>query len=469
MTEGTGHVIDPAGDARRALQEAVTTHGPAALSDATVMDNLCRTQLTALPGECILIVSAARADVPALLRDNIPQLGTYGAIQSVATTLANAHDLDNAASLWVVREFARALGLVAPGGTQSIPRPVLDGPGTGATGGTGVPAGSGGGTGVPGGSEVPAASGVPGGPGGPEYTPGMAGGPYQGMAGAPYPGMAGGPPGTAGGPQPAMAGGPQPAMAGGPQPAMAGGPQPGMMGGPPGMAGPGAQAPRGSSGSKLLTRNTVGIAAAIALVAGYLGVAAVAHLSPFPAKTVSATSSQSQSPSTGPSTSPGTSPGTSPAESPDASPTSDYDVLLSKIPQSIRSQSSCPNAGTQFGAIAVSQCNRLNLAAGTIQYYLYPSAAALTRGVSQFLSSVHFRKQRECTSGSDFTDFLVECQSDFHNQTPFMTGIIAEYVSKDNAPLIVTTDKQQNVMAILVGTNAGDLLAYWKQLEWIKD
>ena len=40
----------------------------------------------------------------------------------------------------------------------------------------------------------------------------------------------------------------------------------------------------------MLSRNTVGIAAAIALVAGYLGVAAVAHLSPFPAKTVAATS-----------------------------------------------------------------------------------------------------------------------------------------------------------------------------------
>jgi hypothetical protein len=437
VTEGTGHVIDPAGDARRALQEAVTAHGPAALSDATVMDNLCRTQLTALPGECILIVSAARADVPALLRDNIPQLGTYGAIQAVATTLADAHDLDNAASLWVVREFARALGLVAPGGTQSIPRPAPVGPGTGAaggTGGTGVPAGSGGGTGVPGGTGMPAGSGVPGGPGGPEYTPGM--------AGAPYPGMAGGQPGAAGGPQPGMS---------------------------PGMAGAGGPARRGASGSKLLNRNTVGIAAAIALVAGYLGVAAAAHLSPFPAKTVSATSSQSQSPSTSPSTSPGTSPATSPAQSPDASPTSDYDVLLSKIPQSIRSQSSCPNAGTQFGAIAVSQCNRLNLAAGTIQYYLFPSAAALTSGVSQLLSSAHFRKQRECTSGSDFTDFLVECQSDFHNQTPFMTGTIAEYISKDNDPLIVTTDKQQNVMAILVGTNAGDLLAYWKQLKWIKD
>ena len=50
-----------------------------------------------------------------------------------------------------------------------------------------------------------------------------------------------------------------------------------------------------------------------------------------------------------------------------------------------------------------------------------------------------------------------------------MTGTIAEYISKDNAPLIVTTDNQQNVMAVLVGTNAGDLLAYWKQLDWIED
>ena len=270
MTEGTGHVIDPAGDARRALQEAVTTHGPTALSDATVMENLCRTQLTALPGECILIVSAARADVPALLRDNIPQLGTYGAIQSVATTLADAHDLDYAASLWVVREFARALGLIASGGTQPTPPPGPEGPGAEVAGGAvaaraagagaagGAVAGAVGGTGVPGG-------------------PGVPGGSW--------------------------------------------GPQPGMAGGPPGMAGAGAPAPRKSSGSKLLNRNTIGIAAAIALVAGYLGVAAAAHLSPFPAKTVTPTASQSQSQS--PSTGPSTSPATSPAGSPDASPTSD--------------------------------------------------------------------------------------------------------------------------------------------------
>ena len=442
MTEGTGHVIDPAGDARRALQDAVTSHGPEVLSDATVMEHLCRTQLTALPGECILIVSAARSDVPALLRDAIPQNGNYGAIQSVATTLAQASDLDGAASLWVVREFARALGLIAPGGTQSMPRPAPGGTGAGATGagaagaaaaaaagetgagGTG--AGSGGGTGVP---------------GGPELAPGMAAGPP--------PGMAGPPPGMAAGPQPGVAGGPQPGMAG---------PQPGMGGGPAG---------RGSSGSKLFNRNTVGIAAAIALVAGYLGVAAVAHLTPFPAKTVAATSSQS--PSTGPSTSPATSPATSPDASPDASPTSDYDVLLSKIPAAIQGRDNCHLAGTQFGATAVSQCSRLNLPAGTIIYYSYPSPAALTSGVSKLLSDNHFRKSRECTTGNDFTDFLVECQTNFHNQTPFMTGSISEYSSTSNAPIIVTSDNQQNVMAVLVGTNPGELLSYWKKLTWIKD
>src|ERR1700759_3767740 len=136
VTEGTGHVIDPAGDARRTLQDAVASHGPEVLSDPTVMDHLCRTQLAALPGEAILIVSAARADVPALLRDAIPQFGNYGAIQSVCSTLAQASDLDGAASVWVVREFARALGLIAPGGTQSMPRPA---PGAGAPGGAVAP------------------------------------------------------------------------------------------------------------------------------------------------------------------------------------------------------------------------------------------------------------------------------------------------------------------------------------------
>jgi hypothetical protein len=432
VTEGTGHVIDPAGDARRTLQDAVTSHGPEVLSDPTVMEHLCRTQLAALPGESILIVSAARADVPALLRDAIPQFGNYGAIQSVGTTLAQASDLDGAASLWVVREFARALGLIAPGGTQSMPRPAPDGTGAEAPG-------------------VAVATGEIGAPA--AATAGLSAG--AGGAGGAGAGSGGGT-GVPGGPELA------PGMAGGPQPGMGGGPQPGMAGGP---------AARGSSGSKLFTRNTVGIAAAIALVAGYLGVAAVAHLSPFPAKTVAATSSQSGStgPSTSPATTPATTPATSPAGSPDASPTSDYEVLLSKIPAAIQGRDNCHLTGTQYGATAVSQCSRLSLPAGTIIYYLYPSQAALSAGLSTFLASVHFHKQRECTTGNDFTDFLTECRTQFHNQTPFMTGNIAEYTSTSNDPIITSTDNQQNVMAVLVGTNPGDLLSYWKQLTWIKD
>jgi len=365
VTEGTGHVIDPDGDARRALLQAVAEHGPEVLSDATIMDNLCRNQLAGLPGESILIVSAARADVPALLRNKIPELGNYGAIQSVAATLARASDLDNAASLWVVREFARALGLIAPGGTQPVLRVVPGGPAAEAAG-TGAP--------------------------------------------------------------------------------------------PP---------TRASSRSRVLTRNTIGVAAAIALIAGYLGVAAVAHLSPFPAETVAAASSQP--PGTAPATVPGTStsPASSPDASPDASPTSDYDVLLSKIPASVQGHNNCQLIGTQYGANAVIQCSGLAGGAGAIVYYGYPSAARLGSGFSALLSKAGFRRERACTTGGQFTDFLIECQSDFHFQAPFMTGSIVEYPNTSHQPIIVTTDSQQNVMAALVGTNAGDLLAYWKQLNWI--
>ena len=133
MTEGHGHIIDPDGDARRALQAVVAEHGPAALSNAVIMDGMCQARLSNLPGEAILIGSAARTDVPALLRDLIPRLGNYGAIQSAADTLAEAHGLDTAACVWVVREFARALGLIASGGTQPA---VRIGPGGGAGQGT---------------------------------------------------------------------------------------------------------------------------------------------------------------------------------------------------------------------------------------------------------------------------------------------------------------------------------------------
>ena len=229
----------------------------------------------------------------------------------------------------------------------------------------------------------------------------------------------------------------------------------------------------------MFNRNTLGVAAAIALVAGYLGVAAVAHLSPFPANTVAATSSQSPSTgnagastgnagaSTGTSKSP--SPNGSPDASPDASPTSDYQILLTKIPRAVRSQSSCPNVGTMFGATAVSQCDRLHgLGAGIIVYYLFPSPAALATGFSNLLKKkANFRNSRECTTNNGFTDFLFDCESDFTRATPNVKGSIAEYINTNNQPIIVTSDSRQNVMVVMVGTNDADLLAYWRQLNWV--
>jgi len=133
----------------------------------------------------------------------------------------------------------------------------------------------------------------------------------------------------------------------------------------------------------------------------------------------------------------------------------------------VQGHNNCQLIGTQYGATAVIQCSKLTGGAGVIQYYLYPSTARLTSGVSALFSKAGFHRKQECTTGGEFTDFLADCQSDFNFQTRSMSGTIAEYTNTSHQPLIVTTDNQQNVMAVLVGTNPGDVLAYWKQLNWI--
>jgi hypothetical protein len=225
---------------------------------------------------------------------------------------------------------------------------------------------------------------------------------------------------------------------------------------------------RQSQRSKLLNRNTVGIAAAIALIAGYLGVAAVAHLSPFPGKTAPPPSaSQSSSPPASNSSSPAS----SPDPSADPSPPSPRDILLTKIPSAVRSAGQCIDDGTSVGAAAVIQCQKLQgLGANTIRYYQYTSKAGLASGLSSFLKTALFHKRSECTDANGtFSDFIVNCESDFTIKTPGITGTIAEYVngSSSQNPIIVSTDKELNIMAVLVGTSDGDLLAYWSKLEWV--
>ncbi len=236
---------------------------------------------------------------------------------------------------------------------------------------------------------------------------------------------------------------------------------------PPGE--PGGPAPgRPGAGSRVLSRNTVGVAAAIALVAGYLGVAAAAHLSPFPAKTAATASATPASPPSS-TNSASASPAPSPDPDPDPSPTSDYQILLSKIPDVIQGANNCRNAGTSVGATAVSECTGLHgLAAMTIIYYLFPDQASLGKGFGNFLSTEKFRRQSGCTDNNgNFVNFIAECESGYTSTSPAMAGSVAEYANTKNQPVIVASDNQQHVMVAMIGTNDGDLLAYWKQLQWV--
>jgi hypothetical protein len=462
VTEGNGHVIDPAGAARRALAAAVAEHGAQALSDVGLVERICRDQLADLPGETALIGSAARADVAAQLREQIPQLGNYGAIQAVATTLSEACSLDKAASVWVVREFARALGIVASGGTQPtvriggvgsdvIPPVVADPPE--------VAGASGAGEAVAGAGMGAAGSGAGGGgvSGGEGSEGESAGSGDAGGSGAPEAGGSGSP-GAPGAGEPAAGGGG--GWAGGP------GYPPGIPPGYPGGVGP-QPGGRSPSGDRMLNRNTLGIAAAIALVAVYLGVAAVAHLSPFPAKSAASISSQGSSQGSR-SPSPARSPDATADPSPDAdaSPTSAFDTLLSVIPSNIQGNGNCHNVGTSVGATTVAECTDLQgIGAGNIYYYLFPSTTALSTGFNAFLKSVNFKEGNE--SCGEFVDFIAQCEAGYSGRSGSPTGNVAEYTNTDNDPIIVSSDNQQLVMAVLIGTNDGDLLAYWKQLEWI--
>ncbi len=140
------------------------------------------------------------------------------------------------------------------------------------------------------------------------------------------------------------------------------------------------------------------------------------------------------------------------------------------IPADVQGQNNCRNTGTSVGATAVAECDNVQgLAAGTIVYYLFSSQSALSSGFNNFLTSVKFTKgSASCTNSNNvFVDFVVQCEENFTSTSPAMTGSVAEYTNSDNAPIIVSSDNQQLVMAVMIGTNDADLLAYWKQLQWI--
>ncbi len=131
MTEGAGHAIDPSGEVRSVLRSAVADYGTRVLSNAAIIDGICEDRLPDWPREASLVSTAARADVAAMLQQQEGGVGADIAVRVTAANLAESRALDPAASIWVVSEFARALGYqvsddIQPTTGVDDPSPVLD-------------------------------------------------------------------------------------------------------------------------------------------------------------------------------------------------------------------------------------------------------------------------------------------------------------------------------------------------------
>jgi hypothetical protein len=366
MTEGDRHVIDPDGQARQALRAAVAEHGPLVLSNPATLDGLSRRRLAGLPGEFILIGSAARSDVPALLRQRTATLSIEDAIQQVAATVAATHGLDQAACVWVVTEFAGALGYRPGRGTPSA----ANAPPSGST-------------------DRPAPH-----PFGSAAAEGM----------------------------------------------------------PPRRRGP--------------SRGVLGLAAAGALVAAYLLIAAGTHLIPFSPSSPPPVIGEG-SPTGTPDVATVTSADASPDPVPDPDPhASALNSLLSLIPADIQSGNACGESSASFGATVTVVCTGVQGAAGTLYYYSYATTSALSQGYQNLLGTTSFQNSCVASDGS-FAEFNPPCQSTYTNSSPVLSGTMSEYLNQDNDPVIASTEDQQLVICVMIGTSGSDLLTFWDYSQWI--
>jgi hypothetical protein len=402
VTQGNGHVIDPSGDARRVLETAVAERGPGVLSDPATMDGICRARLQGMPGETILIGSAARSNVPALLQQQVGRLGLDAAIQDVAATVARTHQLDIDACMWVVREFARALGYPVPG------LPPLASAG-----------------GFAGGSQLyPPTQASPS-----AYPPTPAPGyqqPYQQQQ--PY----------------------QPYQQTPPPLYPQGGTLPGR---PPG-------------GPWYSNRKILGVVAAAAVIVVYLGVAASAHLAPFGKPVAVVTHSPTPTPHPTPTFSmptPSPTPDPSPDTSPDAVPTITSDeALWNLIPGNVRT-SNCKAITPTDQATEEIACTdaiyNAQTEGGYLYYYLFPNSTTLdTSYTNNFLTPLSISSD-EGNCGS-FTAFKATCETGWNNTNPSINGRLAEYLYKGFNTL-TWTEEQQHIMVYLSGVNGTQMLNWW--------
>jgi hypothetical protein len=104
--------LDTQGEAHAALGTAVSSYGQRVLNDPHILGNLVTDLLPDLPRERSLLVTGADAGIAAQMTQYVEEqhIDPDTAVQLVARALSERRAIDQAASMWVVTEYAQALG-----------------------------------------------------------------------------------------------------------------------------------------------------------------------------------------------------------------------------------------------------------------------------------------------------------------------------------------------------------------------
>ena len=123
--------LDTQGEAHEALGTAVASYGQRVLSDPHTLGNLVADLLPDLPRERSLLVTGAEADIAGEMRQHVEEqrIDPDTAVQLVARSLSDRRAIDTTAGLWVVTEYAQALGYQVRPYTAVAAATVLQAPG----------------------------------------------------------------------------------------------------------------------------------------------------------------------------------------------------------------------------------------------------------------------------------------------------------------------------------------------------
>jgi hypothetical protein len=213
-------------------------------------------------------------------------------------------------------------------------------------------------------------------------------------------------------------------------------------------------------------RRALGAVAAAALVGGYLGVAAAAHLVPWeaqpapskghPAAAAAAESTPAEQSTPADQSTPAEQ--STPAGQSTPAPAQ---ALWDLIPGAVQA-AGCPAVKVSLGAIAVRDCSRVGYGTATadarVTYYLFAGNADLDRAYADFLIAAHV--SQGAGNCANFRAYRPPCETGLANREPLMTGRAVEFTHQGFADL-VSTDEQRHVLVYLTARDGPAMLKWW--------